>query len=61
LPHAAVGQPKLLLRDDEVWPALGQDEDAAWLDLKGGFVGGSDIWQADLGERAKKLQDRGTI
>jgi hypothetical protein len=61
LPHGAVGQPKLFLRDDRAWPAFGQDEEAAWLDLKGGFVGSSAIWQADLSKRAKQLQDTGTI
>jgi hypothetical protein len=61
LPHAAVGQPRLLLQDGRTWPALGHDDAAAWVDLKGGFVCSEGVWQAQLPERALRLHRTGAI
>ena len=60
LPPGVVGEPRLLL-GGESWVALWRDEDGAWLDVKGGFLGGTRPYQPKKPfERARTLQALGT-
>jgi hypothetical protein len=60
LPTGLLG-PRILLGDDgSSWAAPYRDEDTSWLDIKGAFLGKTEVYQpkAPL-ERAKKLQAKG--
>jgi hypothetical protein len=57
----SVTGPKILLDEDDCWPAPYPEDDSAWLDVKGAFLGRSGPYQpkGPMG-RAKKLHVRGT-
>lgn len=59
LPSGVVG-PRLRLADQSKWAAITRDEQDAWLDVKGAFLGASGRYQlTDPVERAKKLAASG--
>jgi hypothetical protein len=57
----SVSGPKILLDEDDRWAAPYPEDDSAWLDIKGAFLGRSAPYQpkGPIG-RAKKLHVRGT-
>ena len=61
IPVLSVGGPKILLDDrTQPWLALCPDDDNAWLDVKGAFLGKDRPYQIkDPVERAKELHDTG--
>jgi hypothetical protein len=61
LPIGVGGEPKLLLQDEESWVAFYRHDEAAWLDVKGGFLGKTRPYQPkNPFKRARKLHDSGT-
>ncbi|UPJ68109.1 hypothetical protein [Bradyrhizobium sp. 191] len=60
LPTGVLGPRILLGSDGSSWAAPHRDEDAAWLDIKGAFLGRAGVYQPKTPlERAKKLQATG--
>jgi hypothetical protein len=59
LPTGIVG-PRILLDGDSSWAAPYRKDEAAWLDIKGAFVGATEVYQVKPPiERAKRLQSMG--
>lgn len=53
--------PKIVVGPDESWPSIEADEDMAWLDIKGAFLGVDGPYQPKSPEeRGKRLHERGT-
>jgi hypothetical protein len=60
LPTGVVGEPRILLSGGDSWPAPYREGDAAWLDVKGAFLGQAGAYQVkDPIRRARKLQAKG--
>jgi hypothetical protein len=58
--QTGVTGPRLRLGDHATWAAIARNEEDAWLDVKGAFVGGNEPYQLkDPIERAKKLHTCG--
>lgn len=59
LPSGVVG-PRLRIDQYTTWAAVTRDEDSAWLEIKGAFVGSDELYQPkDSIARAKKLEASG--
>lgn len=61
MPSGVSGEPKLILPDGRTWVAIYcADDDLAWLDIKGGFLGKTRVYQTkNPFKRARRLQDSG--